>query len=84
MAVGEKIGHGSVKSAACMNAAVVIVLDQGEKVGDLFVPAFLPVQPATPVLVSNVPSFFYRRVSQSRALPTREGGLPDQEDLVGV
>jgi len=47
MAVGEKVEHGSVKSAARMNSAVVIFLDQvemvnqvveaGLAVGDLFV-----------------------------------------------
>jgi len=51
-----------------MNGAVVIFLEQGEKVnweieagltvGDLFVPMFLLVQPATRVLVSNLAPFF--------------------------
>ncbi|KAJ3592512.1 hypothetical protein NHX12_007639, partial [Muraenolepis orangiensis] len=32
LAVGEKVGHGSIKSLARMNSAVVIFLDQVEKV----------------------------------------------------
>ena len=32
LAVGEQVGHGSVRSAARMNSAVVIFLDQVEKV----------------------------------------------------
>ncbi|KAK9533206.1 hypothetical protein VZT92_008344 [Zoarces viviparus] len=35
LAVGEMVGHSSVKSAARMNSAVVIFLDQVEKVNRL-------------------------------------------------
>jgi len=55
--VREKVGHGSVKSAARINDAVLIFLDQVEKVshvveaglavGHLFIQAFPLVQPAT-------------------------------------
>ncbi|TWW77629.1 hypothetical protein D4764_12G0010190 [Takifugu flavidus] len=48
LAVGEKIGHGSVKSAARMNGAVVLFVDK----------AVLPLtQPSTRITLSNVPPF---------------------------
>uniref|UniRef100_G3Q7R1 CCHC-type domain-containing protein n=1 Tax=Gasterosteus aculeatus TaxID=69293 RepID=G3Q7R1_GASAC len=57
LAVGEVVGHGSVKSAARMNGAVVIFLDQVEKVNrvveagltvnEMFVQVLPLTQPAT-------------------------------------
>ena len=67
LAVGEKVGHSSVKSAARMNSAVVIFLDRVEKVNrvietgitvrDSFVTVLPLSQPATKVVLSNVPPF---------------------------
>ena len=67
LAVGEKVGHVGIKSAARMNSAVVIFLDRVEKVNrlvetgitvkDTFVPVLPLTQPATKVVLSNVPPF---------------------------
>ncbi|KAK0155411.1 Transposon TX1 uncharacterized protein [Merluccius polli] len=67
LAVGEKVGHGSVKSAARMNSTVVIFLDQVEKVNrvvetgitvkEMFVQVVPLTQPFTRVILSNVPPF---------------------------
>ncbi|KAJ3584708.1 hypothetical protein NHX12_015203 [Muraenolepis orangiensis] len=67
LAVGEKVGHGSIKSLARMNSVVVIFLDQVEKVNCVFETGiavreiFVQVQPlmlpATKVILSNVPPF---------------------------
>ena len=67
LAVGEKVGHGSVKLAARMNSAVVIFLDQVEKVNrvvetgitvkQMFVQVVPLTQPFTRVILSNVPPF---------------------------
>ncbi|TWW68802.1 Transposon TX1 uncharacterized 82 kDa protein ORF 1 [Takifugu flavidus] len=67
LAVGEKIGHGSVKSAARMHGAVVLFVDKVEQanrlvetgisVGGRF-EAVLPLtQPSTRITLSNVPPF---------------------------
>ncbi|KAJ3590026.1 hypothetical protein NHX12_007983 [Muraenolepis orangiensis] len=67
LAVGEKVGHGSIKSLARMNSAVVIFLDQVEKVNcvietgitvrEMFVQVQPLMLPATKVILSNVPPF---------------------------
>ena len=63
LAVGEQVGHGSVRSAARMNGAVVIFLDQVEKVnrvvetGITVKQMFVQVVPLTRVILSNVPPF---------------------------
>ncbi|KAL6112674.1 uncharacterized protein ACO6RY_11126 [Pungitius sinensis] len=67
LAVGEIVGHGSVKLAARMNGAVVIFLDQvgkvnrvveaGLTVNEMFVQVMPLTQPATKVVLSNVPPF---------------------------
>ncbi|KAI3353868.1 hypothetical protein L3Q82_005078 [Scortum barcoo] len=67
LAVGEKVGHSSIKSAARMNSAVVLFLDQVDKVNrvietgvtvnDMFVPVLPLMQPANKVILSNVPPF---------------------------
>eukprot|EP00066_Takifugu_rubripes_P002426 XP_003964360.1 PREDICTED: uncharacterized protein LOC101065967 [Takifugu rubripes] len=67
LAVGEVIGHGSVKSAARMNRAVVVFVEKVEQVNRLVeagisvggrFEAVLPLsQPATKVTLSNVPPF---------------------------
>ncbi|KAJ3581446.1 hypothetical protein NHX12_016631 [Muraenolepis orangiensis] len=67
LAVGEKVGHGSVKSLARMNSAVVIFLDQVEKVNcvietgvtvrEMFVQVQPLMLPTTKVILSNVPPF---------------------------
>ena len=67
LAVGEIIGHGSVKSAARMNSAVVLFLDKLEQVNRLvetgitvnamFEPVLPLAQPATKITLSNVPPF---------------------------
>uniref|UniRef100_G3N7E2 CCHC-type domain-containing protein n=1 Tax=Gasterosteus aculeatus TaxID=69293 RepID=G3N7E2_GASAC len=67
LAVGEMVGHGSVKSAARMNNAVVMFMDSVDKanmvvekeivVNETFVPVLPLATPATRVTVSNVPPF---------------------------
>ncbi|TWW53390.1 hypothetical protein D4764_0178810, partial [Takifugu flavidus] len=67
LAVGEVIGHGSVKSAARMNGAVVLFVEKVEQVNRLVEAGIsvggrfetvLPLsQPATKVTLSNVPPF---------------------------
>ncbi|KAI3361474.1 hypothetical protein L3Q82_012949 [Scortum barcoo] len=67
LAVGELIGHGSVKSAARMNNAVVLFVEKVEQVnqlvqtgvtvGGMFEPVLPLTQPATKVTLSNVPPF---------------------------
>ena len=67
LAVGEVVGHGSVKSAARMNSAVVLFLDQVEKVNrvvetgltvnGMFVQVLPLILPATRITLSNVPPF---------------------------
>ncbi|XP_047464561.1 uncharacterized protein LOC125022186 [Mugil cephalus] len=67
LVVGEKVGHGSVKSAARMNGAMVIFLDQVDKVNrvieigitvkGMYVSVLPLTQPATKVILSNVPPF---------------------------
>ena len=67
MAVGELIGHSSIKSAARMNGAVVIFVDSVAKankvvetgivVNDSFVSVSPLTTPAARVTISNVPPF---------------------------
>lgn len=67
LAVGEVVGHDSIRSASRMNGAVVLFLDKVEKVNDIvetgivlkdrFVKIFPLVNPARKVLLSNVPPF---------------------------
>ena len=67
LAVGEQVGHGSIKSAARMNGGTVIFLDQlgkvnqiieaGLTVNEMFVQVIPLAQPATKVVISNVPPF---------------------------
>ncbi len=67
LAVGEVIGHGSVKSAAHMNSAVVLFIEKIEQVNKLietgitvngmFEPVLPLAQPATKITLSNVPPF---------------------------
>ncbi|TWW81732.1 Transposon TX1 uncharacterized 82 kDa protein ORF 1 [Takifugu flavidus] len=67
LAVGEKIGHGSVKSAARMHGAVVLFVDKVEQANRLVetgisvgvrFEAVLPLtQPSTRITLSNVPPF---------------------------
>ncbi|KAL6113787.1 uncharacterized protein ACO6RY_04695 [Pungitius sinensis] len=67
LAVGGLVGHGSVKSAARMNHAVVIFVDSVEKarkvvasgvvVRGTLVPELPLAEPAVRVTVSNVPPF---------------------------
>lgn len=66
-AVGEVVGHSSARSAARMNSAVILFLDRVEKVNraiesgitvnGMFVQVLPLTQPATKVVVSNVPPF---------------------------
>ncbi|MPV02233.1 hypothetical protein FVA96_23770 [Escherichia coli] len=67
LAVGGLVGHGSVKSAAWMNRAVVIFVDSVEKAREVVasgvvvrgahVPVFPLEVPAVRVTVANVPPF---------------------------
>ena len=67
MAVGELIGHSSIKSAARMNGAVVIFVDSVAKankvvetgivVNDSFVSVSPLTTPAAKVTISNIPPF---------------------------
>ncbi|KAM3835935.1 ceramide synthase 2-like [Diretmus argenteus] len=67
LAVGERVGHSSVKSVARMNSAVVIFLDRveaanrvvemGITVNGSFVQVLPLAQPSTRVVLSNVPPF---------------------------
>lgn len=67
LAVGELVGHNSVRSASRMNGAVVLFLDKVEKVNvivengivmnDSLIKVFPLVNPARKVLLSNVPPF---------------------------
>ncbi|TWW73407.1 Transposon TX1 uncharacterized 82 kDa protein ORF 1 [Takifugu flavidus] len=67
LAVGQKIGHNSIKSAARMNRAVVLFLSKVEQVnmlvetgitvGGQFVRVTPLTQPAARITLSNVPPF---------------------------
>ncbi|TWW81192.1 hypothetical protein D4764_01G0010070 [Takifugu flavidus] len=67
LAVGQKIGHSSIKSAARMNMAVVLFLakveqvimlvETGITVGGQFVQVTPLTQPAARIILSNVPPF---------------------------
>ncbi|TWW59893.1 hypothetical protein D4764_06G0014230 [Takifugu flavidus] len=67
LAVGQKIGHSSIKSAARMNRAVVLFLEKVEQVNTLvetgitvggqFVQVTPLTQPAARITLSNVPPF---------------------------
>ncbi|TWW59244.1 hypothetical protein D4764_06G0007740 [Takifugu flavidus] len=67
LAVGQKIGHSSIKSAARMNRAVVLFLAKVEQVNMLvetgitvdgqFVQVTPLTQPAARITLSNVPPF---------------------------
>ncbi|KAE8296878.1 hypothetical protein D5F01_LYC05649 [Larimichthys crocea] len=67
LAVGQVVGYHSVKSASRMNSAVVIFLDEVNKVEqvvetgivlrDTFTPVYLLVNPATKIMISNAPPF---------------------------
>ncbi|TWW71214.1 hypothetical protein D4764_17G0006970 [Takifugu flavidus] len=67
LAVGQEIGHSSVKSAARMNRVVVLFVEQVEQanrlvetgitVGGQFVQVTLLTQPAAQITLSNVPPF---------------------------
>lgn len=67
LAVGKVVGYSSVKSASRMNGAIVIFLDDTDKVskvvesgvviGDTFTPVLPLVSPAKKVLISNAPPF---------------------------
>ncbi|TWW54279.1 hypothetical protein D4764_0188260 [Takifugu flavidus] len=67
LAVGQEIGHGSVKSAARMNRAVVLFVEKVEQanrlvetgitVGGQFVQVTPLMQPAARITLSNVPPF---------------------------
>lgn len=67
LAVGQIVGHDSIMSASRMNSAVVIFLDNVEKVNrvvengisiqDTFTPVIPLVQPAKKIILSNVPPF---------------------------
>ena len=67
LAVGELIGHSSIKSAARMNGAVVIFVDSVAKankvvetgivVNDSFVSVSPLTTPAAKVTISNIPPF---------------------------
>ncbi|TWW61012.1 Transposon TX1 uncharacterized 82 kDa protein ORF 1 [Takifugu flavidus] len=67
LAVGQKISHSSIKSAARMNRAVVLFLEKVEQVNKLvetgitvggqFVQVTLLTQPAARITLSNVPPF---------------------------
>jgi len=65
-AVGEKVGHGSVKSAARMNGAVVIFLDQVEKVSRVL-EAGLTVGTGVPQLESSCPTSLRLSLTSSSA-----------------
>ncbi|TWW71118.1 Transposon TX1 uncharacterized 82 kDa protein ORF 1 [Takifugu flavidus] len=68
LAVGEIVGHGSVKSVSRMNSAVVVFVDSTEKADELVVagvvindeltPVFPLSNPVKKVIVSNVSPFF--------------------------
>lgn len=67
LAVGEVVGYESIKSASRMNSAVVIFLDNVDKVNQLlesglviqgtYIPVLSLVTPAKKVILSNVPPF---------------------------
>lgn len=67
LAVGEVVGHSSIRSASRMNGAVVLFLDKVEKVNmivengvvlnDSLIKVFPLVNPARKVLISNAPPF---------------------------
>ena len=67
LAVGQVVGHSSIKSAARMNNAVVIFVDSVEKantvvengivINDTFVSVLSLATPANRVTLSNVPPF---------------------------
>ncbi|TWW56217.1 hypothetical protein D4764_08G0002040 [Takifugu flavidus] len=67
LAVGQEIGHSSVKCAARMNRAVVLFLETAEQanklvetgitVGEKFVQVTSLTQPAARITLSNVPPF---------------------------
>ncbi|KAM4585691.1 uncharacterized protein V3H82_004667 [Fundulus diaphanus] len=67
LAVGEVIGHGSIKSAARMNGAAVLfverveqanlLVESGISVNGSFLQVSPLTQPATRVILSNVPPF---------------------------
>jgi len=67
LAVGQVIGHSSVKSTARMNKAVVLFVEKGEQVKVLvetgitvnggFEPVMPLTQPASKITLSNVPPF---------------------------
>ncbi|KAI3367042.1 hypothetical protein L3Q82_009672 [Scortum barcoo] len=85
LAVGELIGHGSVKSAARMNNAVVLFVEKVEQVnqlvqtgvtvGGMFEPVLPLTQPATKVTLSNVPPFISDAFLSRELSRHWEGGL---------
>ncbi|KAF0039296.1 hypothetical protein F2P81_007531 [Scophthalmus maximus] len=74
LALGEIVGHGSIKSAARMNGAVLVFVDSVEKantvvesgivINDTFVSVTPLTTPATKVTVSNIPPFIRDEVLQ--------------------
>lgn len=67
LAVGQVIGHESIRSASRMNSAMVLFLDSVDKVNKIveqgivvknaYTPVFPLVNPAKKILLSNVPPF---------------------------
>lgn len=67
LAVGQVIGHESIRSASRMNSAMVLFLDSVDKVNKIveqgivvknaYTPVFPLVNPAKKIFVSNVPPF---------------------------
>ncbi|XP_034719974.1 uncharacterized protein LOC117939040 [Etheostoma cragini] len=74
LAVGEVVGHGSIRSAARMNGAVVVFVDSVDKanamvesglvINDALVSVTPLTTPATRVTVSNIPPFIRDDVLQ--------------------
>ncbi|CAF92714.1 unnamed protein product, partial [Tetraodon nigroviridis] len=92
LAVGDVVGHDSVRSASRMNGAIVIFVESTAKVGELvekgvvIQDAFTTVSPltnpATKVMISNVPPFI-RNEALSKEL-SRYGQLVSPIRMVSL
>ncbi|KAI3374091.1 hypothetical protein L3Q82_022634 [Scortum barcoo] len=78
LAVGEVVGHGSVKSAARMNSAVVLFLDQVEKANRVIETAFCWLSPH--IMVNGDFSTLSLQRGGGRA-GCRRGGRPRQREV---
>lgn len=90
LAVGEIVGYESIKSASKMNSAVVIFLDNVDKVNQLLVsglvihdtytPVLSLVSPAKKVVISNVPPFLKNELLEREL--GRHGKLVSQIKMI--